>query len=388
MKCLLILPRPVFPLVCGYALKNYNLIRILSKTYELKIAIISDKDLLQEEVQFYRDLSVEYLSYKIPKWKSYVNVLGCLLSKKPLQVAYYYDRKLQKKLQKWISECDILISALVRTREYLRIAETKKDKIIVFDMVDSIALNYKRSIQKTKSIFWKLLYSIEGDRLLRYEQRQVARSSVSYLFNQDEVSYWRRVGNVKWLPHGVNPALFEYNKKDEHYRKSVVFMGKMDYQPNVDAAIWYIENVHSKIGERVPFVIVGAYPAGTLYDYVKRFPNITITGFVDDPYIYASSALVLVAPMQTGGGIQNKVLEGMALGKVNIVSSLAANPIIGAKDGEHFMVADTPDEYVDIILKIAEERELYKDLGCQARQLIMDRFTWDNYGHEFISGLV
>lgn len=387
MKCLLILPRPVFPLVCGYALKNYNLIKMLAQTYDLKLVIISENDLTAQEESFYKELSVEYLCYKIPKWKSYANTLCGLFSQKPLQVAYYYDRNLQKQIQKWVSACDILVSALVRTREYLCVAESEKDKILVFDMVDSIALNYKRSKAKTKSLFWKILYSIEGDRLLRYEQQKIEKSNVTYLFNHDEVKYWEKFGNTKCLPHGVNSELFLYDKKDEHLSQSVVFIGKMDYQPNVDAAIWYIENVHSKIGQQVPFIIVGAYPIEKLYSYAEKYPNITITGFVDDPYIYASSSLAMVAPMQTGGGIQNKVLEGMALGKINIVSSLAAQPISGARDGEHFIVANTPDEYVDIILNLKENYEKYTQIGVQARKLILDTYTWENYGHEFISGL-
>lgn len=386
-KCLLILPRPVFPLVCGYALKNYNLIQILAKKYSLKLVIISDKEIVQEEKDFYDKLSIEYHIHRIPKWKSYLNTLRGLISTKPLQVCYYYDSGLQKLVDQWMEACDIGISALVRTREYLRGFERRSDKYIVFDMVDSIALNYMRSRKKTNSLFWKLLYLIEGKRLLKYEERQVRNSSITYLFNQEETEYWKKYGNVKWLPHGVNENLFTYDKYDPNLKDAVVFIGKMDYQPNVDAAIWYLENIHRKIGEKVPFVIVGAYPTEKIMDYTKKMKNVTVTGFVDDPYVYVASSLAVIAPMQTGGGIQNKVLEGMALGKINIISSLAAAPIVDAENGKHFIVADKPEEYVEWLLKIVKDSKEYEQIGNQAREFIMEHFTWEYYGNAYTSDL-
>lgn len=386
MKCLLLLPRPVFPLVCGYALKNYNLIQILAERYELHLVIITSGELLKEETDFYKKLGIHVRTYQISKWRSYVRTLRGVFSKKPLQISYYYDRQLQAVLSPYLEECDILIAALVRTREYLNPAEKMK-KIIVFDMVDSIGLNYMRSREKTKSLFWKLIYGIEGKRLMRYERRAVEESSITYLFNREEQNYWSPYGNVKCLPHGVNEKLFHYHHYDVRWQNSVVFIGKMDYQPNVDAAVWYMENVHRRIGNQVPLVIVGAYPTEKVQECARSLPNVTVTGFVDDPYIYLNSAMALIAPMQTGGGIQNKVLEGMALGKVNIISGLAARPIEGGENGKHFLIADSPDEYVEILMHWKENRERYEEIGENARELIRERYSWKRYGEMYLAGI-
>lgn len=387
MKCLLILPRPVFPLVSGYSLKNYHLIQILAKTYQLKLVVISDGEISEQEKEFYRECSVELHIFRIPKWKSCMNTLKGLFSKRPLQVCYYYDKKLQKQLLPTIEECDILISALVRTREYLNIPAPARQKVIVFDMADSIALNYIRSGDKTKSLFWKILYKIEGRRLLAYERKCVETSSVTYLFNPQESGYWKQYGNVEWLPHGVNEVLFGYSGYDKKWENSVVFLGKMNYQPNVDAVIWYMKNVHAKIGDRVPLVIAGAYPTEKVLSCANEFPNVTVTGFVDDPYMYLASAMAVIAPMQTGGGIQNKVLEGMALGKINVISELAARPIRGAEDGRHFLVANTPEDYQKILLELSINHSKYAEIGKQARELIQRQFTWENYGARYLEGI-
>lgn len=387
MKCLLILPRPIFPLVSGYSLKNYNLIRLLAKAYQLKLVIICDGEIAEEEKQFYHENSVELCTFKMPKWQSYLRALCGLFGTRPLQVCYYYDKKLQKQLMPLIEECEILISALVRTREYLNVANSDSRKTVVFDMVDSIALNYMRSKDKTKSALWRILYKIEGHRLLTYEKKCVESSAVTYLFNPGEYAYWRRYGNVKWLPHGVNEKLFDYSCYDKTWENSVVFIGKMNYQPNVDAVIWYMKYVHSQIGDKVPLVIVGAYPTEKVFACARELPNVTVTGFVEDPYVYVASAMAVIAPMQTGGGIQNKVLEGMALGKVNIVSELAAKPIEGARAGSHFLVANTPEEYKDILLELSVDREKYAQIGRQAQMLIRKQYTWENYGKMYLGGI-
>jgi len=391
-KCLLLLPRPIFPPVCGYALKNKNLVRILSMKYELMVVAITESGIGDEEKAYYRDLGVSCMEYKISIIKSLFQCFLGLFSDRPLQVCYYYDKELQEKICRFSETQDILISALIRTREYLTGLEQKKT--VVFDMVDSIALNYERSRKSTRSGFWKLLYGLEGKRLRVYEQKYIERSSVTYLFNQEEQVYWEKYGNVKLLPHGADEKLFSYRNRSSEYAESVVFLGKMNYQPNVDAILWYMKNVHPRIKDKVPLLIVGAYPTKEICKCAEEIGNVTVTGLVEDPYFYANSALAMIAPMQTGGGIQNKVLEGMALGKVNVVSSLAAKPILGTENMRNIIIADTPDSYVQILSEMAEssgsERnnpEKYEKIGRAARELIQNNYTWEKYGEKYIEGI-
>ncbi len=382
-SCLLILPRAIYPTVCGYAIKNKNLIEILSKQYKLTVVVISRSPIGSKEEGFYKAHTDSYINYILPKYKSILGAFKSLPSSKPLQVGYYYDKGLQRIIDNIAKDTDILISALIRTREYLSKWE-RLGKFIVFDMVDSIGLNYSSSKNKTKSLFWKLIYSIESKRLLEYEKKYIKRSSITYLFNEKEQEYFKAYGRVYCLPHGVDERLFEYNKTDDKYKNSVVFMGKMDYQPNIDAAMWYMENVHTRIGDKIPFIVVGAYPSEDILRLAKKLGNVTVTGYVDDPYIYASSALLLVAPMQTGGGIQNKILEGMALGKINIISSLSAIAFKGALDKKEFIIADTPDEYINAILDIKENKDSYKYIEINAREFIKANYTWKSYAKGYI----
>jgi len=158
----------------------------------------------------------------------------------------------------------------------------------------------------------------------------------------------------------------------------------MDYQPNIDAVLWFVENVLPHLNRDLKFIVVGAYPKKIIQDLPKTFKNVEVTGYVEDPYLILKSCLCVVAPMQTGGGIQNKILESMALGTINIVSSLAAKPI-GAEHGKHFLVCDDPKEMVNLINKIYENPKNFEYLKVNARDFIKNNFTWQITKKNFLN---
>ncbi len=384
-KCLLILPRPVFPTVGGYAIKNKQLIDILHQHYDLTLVVLSDHPIMTDEKEFYTTHSSLFRYFYYPKIRYWFNAFRALFSSKPLQVGYFYYPEVQKFVNQHIQDQNIVVGVLIRSMAYLQ--HRPQNTIAVFDMVDSIALNYQRSIQKVHSLFWKCLYKIEKNRLFKAEEYWVSQADITYLFNNEECKYWQKFGHVELVPHGVYDKLFLYEQTDPKFSNAVVFIGKMDYQPNIDAVVWYIKNVHSIIGDKVPFIIVGAYPTKEVYNLAQHFSNIEITGFVDDPYLIIKSSLLVIAPMQTGGGIQNKILESMALGKIVLTSSIAASPIVGAQHNQHFMIADTPSQYIDTILKIREHPEQYQSIGNAARQFIQQHYTWAAYAQKYIAGI-
>ena len=382
----MVLPRKLFPLLSGYSLKNYYLIRLLVKEYRLHLTVISSEALGEEEKEFYQTYTETYQVYQMSKSERVIGAAAAFLSGLPIQVGLYHSSKLQRMLQEEASETDILISELVRTMPYMN--AFSDDTIKVFDMVDSIGLNYLRSLEGTRSPIWKLYYRMESKRLLRYEERCVKYSDVSFLFNQEEQKYWAKAGNVQWLPHGVKEELLNYPETEaETEQPYIAFIGKMNYQPNVDAVLWYAEHIHSKLEEKIGFTIVGAYPTAEVQKLQERYENITVTGFVEDPYEILSGAVAVAAPMQTGGGIQNKVLEAMAIGKVNLLSRRAAQPIAGAEDGVHYLVCDTLEEYEEKLGELMRHPEKKQEIEANAKVFIRENFTWEKYGEKYIGCL-
>lgn len=396
--CLFLLPRSLFPVVSGYSNKNVHLLPFLSKQFRLHLMLLTDRPIEAEEQAFYKQNNIWVTECRFSKAEHALGATLAVLNGKPLQVGYYYNRQIQKyvdqcleKSQKINAESteEVAIAGLIRTAEYLLASKAAgfQQKKRYFDMVDSIGYAYQRSVQTTKSVFWRQIYRFEAKRLLRYEQRAVAAFDNTFFINREEEQRYREYGKTAWLHHGVKEELFHYTKIDERYRHHVAFLGKMNYQPNIDAVRWYIEQVHAGFRGEVPFLIIGAYPAPELQKLAQKYAQIELTGYCEDPYLYLNSAMAVVAPMQSGGGIQNKVLEAMALGKIVLLTRLAAEAITGAKDGVHFLVAERAEDYKRLLLDIRENPEAYSGIGHAAQALIRENYTWDHYCREYLQAL-
>jgi glycosyltransferase involved in cell wall biosynthesis len=203
--------------------------------------------------------------------------------------------------------------------------------------------------------------------------------------NEAESSFWQKVGNVTYLPFAVRQELLNYDRTSQQYAKSIVFFGKMDYQPNIDAVQWFIKKVHPLMNPSIRFIVLGAKPTGEILQLAEKYENIVVTGHMEDPFEVLHSCLLTVAPMQTGAGLQTKVLEAMALGKIVLATSLAANSIKEANNFEHLLLADTAEEMAQIINEIYMNGEKYQEIGNNAKQLVQKYYTLGRYEDAILS---
>lgn len=379
-KILFLTSRFPYPPVGGEKLKNLNLLKILSKEYDISLVALSEGVVPKEHLVEISKYAGEIKVYVKPKWQMLLAALKTLFNSLPLQVNYFYFHDVQKYINEKSKTTDLVFSTLIRTALYTKNIKNKK----VLDMADSIGLNYKNSAQKSSSWFWKLIYTFEYKRLLKFEKKMIEAFDQTLFFNQAEKEFFSSV-KTTWIPHGVNEGLLKYENKSEEFAQAISFLGKMDYQPNIDAVLWIAKEVMPKLNKNIMFYIVGASPTEEVKKLATENPQIKVTGFVDDPYLILKSSLCVLAPMQTGGGIQNKVLEAMAVGQTVIVSSLCARPIIGAQDQEEFLIIDEPQGIADLVNEISEkklkgeESQVVVKISSQARRFIANNFTWTAY---------
>ena len=185
------------------------------------------------------------------------------------------------------------------------------------------------------------------------------------------------------LPNGVKEELFarKFEGKEENW---LVFLGKMNYAPNVDAVVYFAEKIFPLVKRKadVKFLIVGTSPAKEVLD-LRRIEGVEVTGFVEDPYEYLEKAKVVVVPLRFSAGIQNKVLEAMALRKAVVTTSKAARGIEG-EDGKHFVVADTEEEMAEKILELLADDSKRREIGQNARELVEKKYRWDIVGQKLL----
>lgn len=366
-----------------------NHLKNLSTKYNVSAVIICTESPTEEVHSFLKEHTVSYKIFQLSKFQILKNLIIGFISNEPLQVGYYYSKEIQSFIDKTAVEKDIFFCCNIRTAKYA--AKCNLPKFI--DLIDSISLNYKRSFKNVKSLLWKIIYWYESRKLYQYERKIISTFNASFVVNFNEKEYWSselKTNTIIWLPNGIKPHLFDYNKKIENWhQKSIVFLGKMDYQPNIDAVLWFIDNVYHLLDKDIQFFVIGARPTKKILKKAKPFKNIHIEGYLEDPYLIINSSNLIVSPMQTGGGVQNKILEGMAMAKVNVSTKLGADSILYAEDNKHFFVEDNPIKMAELINEICNNpnENGYMSMGKEAKKLVKDVYTWNNHGEKVIETL-
>ena len=187
------------------------------------------------------------------------------------------------------------------------------------------------------------------------------------------------------IPNGVKEELFaRINKFEGKEEDWLVFLGKMNYAPNVDAVTYFAKKIFPLVRKKtgVRFLIVGNKPIKEVLN-LQKIEGVDVTGFVEDPYEYLEKAKVIVAPLRFSAGIQNKILEAMTLRKSVITTSKGARGITG-KDGKHFVVADGETNIATKILELLGDEPKRREIGKNAKKLMEEKYRWSIVGEKLL----
>jgi glycosyltransferase involved in cell wall biosynthesis len=156
-----------------------------------------------------------------------------------------------------------------------------------------------------------------------------------------------------------------------------VFTGSMGYRPNVDAALWFVDQVLDKITAHVPdarFFVVGSQPHSRLNSLRDR-ANVQITGWVPDVNPFLHAAAVYVVPMRMGSGTRLKLLQAMAAGRA-VVSTTTGAQGLSVRDGVELRLADSPDDFAQAVIGLLENAEQRQALGAAGMRYVRDNYDW------------
>ena len=254
---------------------------------------------------------------------------------------------------------------------------------LVMDFVDVDSDKWRQYAKSTRGPM-KWVYQRECKRLLAFDRRVAVKADASILVSDAEAALFRSLApesaaKTSGVANGIDCAYFSpahtfpspFTGAGPHY----VFTGTMDYRPNIDAVVWFAENIFPLIRNVNPaatFTIVGNKPAREVQALTKH-DHVSVTGRVPDVRPYLSHASVVVAPLRLARGVQNKILEGMAMAKP-VVTTPQGLEGIDARDGVHLLVATTEDSFAAQAIEAATPR--YASLGGAARELMDKSYSW------------
>lgn len=311
---------------------------------------------------------------RLPLWRGIANVaLHAPFSSEPLQILYYRSAAFARVVDDLARgpKFDIVHGFMLRMAPYLRQLDAPR----VLDALDSMELRMHRNVEVERPPR-RWLFREELRRVAPFERAVSHSVDVVLVASQHDKEPFA-TEKAEIVPNGVDAGAFA---PDLAARRpgAIVFSGTMSYPPNIRAARWFADECFPLVREAVPdatFVIAGAAPARELRELAGR-PGVVVTGFVQSMPETLNQATVAAAPMQSGAGIQNKILEAMACGLPLVTTTIGLGGI-AAVPGRDLLVADSPGEFADAVVSVLREPERAGELGEKARARVLEDYTWE-----------
>lgn len=370
----------------GDKIRSFNILKYLARSYRVHLgAFVDDPHDMR-----YRD-KVETLCEStcllpLSPALGRLRSLSGLVQNKALSIPYFYD----KKMKEWVDA---------------RMANAELQRVFVFSspmaqyvlnknsshirrVVDFVDVDSDKWRQYANLKHWPLswLYRREAETLLQFERDVAVKFDASLFVSAEEAALSRQLvpeaaGSISHIENGVDHGFFMpdtgYADPYAGCRDVLVFTGAMDYWANIDAVSWFAKEVFPQVRavvETAVFAIVGARPTREVKELSSR-PGVKVTGAVRDIRPYLAHARVAVAPMRVARGVQNKILEAMAMARPVIATRVAVEGIdIAGEDG--LEIADNSDEFAEKTIRLL--KSVGPSMVMSSRHWVCRRYDWDN----------
>ncbi|MBS1581091.1 MAG: glycosyltransferase [Bacteroidetes bacterium] len=376
MKLLVVLSRVPYPLEKGDKLRAYHLVTRLAKRHEVYLFCLSDQRSDPEAIAHLRSLCAHLAVVHIPRWRILLRMLAAVFSRLPFQVTYFHHRRAQQAIDRVIAEFrpDHVLCQLVRTTEYVRHNYALPKTL---DYMDTLSKGMERRTENTP-FYLRPLFRAETRRLIRYENLMLDLFDHHVIISaQDrDLLYHPRRDEVAVIPNGVDTDFFTPRPGTKRF--DLLFTGNMNYPPNIDSVLYLVHKVLPLVRKERPstsLLISGVDPGQRVRDLALRDPAIQVSGWVKDIRDSYASAHVFAAPMQIGTGLQNKLLEAMAM-RMPCVTSALANNAVGAVPGHSVLIGRTPEEYAAHILRLLSDATERERLAEGGYRFVRGAFDW------------
>ena len=249
---------------------------------------------------------------------------------------------------------------------------------------------WKRLSQVERRPWRRALLEMEWRKVRRAEARACARARLTIAVSEIDRALLAQLAPgaaICSIPTGVDTALFVPNGSRSG-SASLVFVGSMDWYPNEDGILHFIEATLPGIRRRVPaasLTVVGRDPSPRLRSAAAD-AGVRVTGTVEDVRPYLSEADVVVVPLRVGGGTRLKIFEALAMGKPVVATGVGAEglPLVS---GTHYLRRDEPDEFASAVASLLEDPDRRRALGGAGRRLVEEKFAWPQVAREFAARL-
>lgn len=378
MKILYVCHRFPFPPKRGGKIRPFNMIRHFSaQGHAVTVCSLSRSS---DEAKEGEGIAGHCQRFEMASVKGPIQVLR-MVARLPLltpsSMGFFYSPDLKRRVDALLSseKFDLIFVHCSSVAQYVEDVKGIP-KILDFGDMDSQKwLEYANY----KPFPVSLGYRLEGTKMLAAEKRLTKRFDLCTATTRAE---WETLDSYQtgvasdWFPNGVDADFF-CPSGESYDPDTISFIGRMDYYPNQECMSRFCDQIWPLLKTRRPnmkLLIVGADPSPEMRK-LGDIPGVTVTGSVPDVRPYIRKSALMVAPLNIARGTQNKILEAMAMGVPVVTSSIAAGGV-DAESVKHFLVADTPGEYADSIMRIVENPQERERLASAGRERMLSNHAW------------
>lgn len=387
-KLLYLVHRIPYPPNKGDKIRSFHFLKALAEKYQIYLGAFiddpDDKQYIDALKPFCQQSFCMDLQPKVGKLKS----LTGLLTDEALSLPYYRHQAMQDWVDATITEQGIK-RVLIFSSPMAQYVEKYRQLNFVADFVDVDSDKWR---QYAESKHWPAnwVYRREAKKLLDFESRIAGQADATLFVSAKEAELFRSLSpaaaeKIGFVNNGVDAGFFDpgldYALPFPVGQKNIVFTGAMDYWANVDAVVWFAQQVFPLIKPQCPaarFYIVGSKPTKPVMELAERDPAIIVTGRVEDVRTYVAHADVVVAPLRIARGIQNKVLEAMALARPVVVTPAAMEGIPGNSEIQ-VKVKDDAQRFAEQVLTVLSQPF---QQAPENRRYVQTEFSWQHSGDE------
>lgn len=374
MKILVLTPRFPHPLDKGDKLRAYHQIRLMSKNHEIVLCALSERPVSQASIDALMPWCkrVEILRFSSSRGRK--AGIAAMVRGLPFQVGFFTHREAIEKFNRIVDEegPDLVFCQLVRTGEYVKDLSMAR----VLDYMDAFSSGMAQRVF-VGGPWARGAHALEHQLLARYEKRAFERFDAHTIISERDGAALKLPGKrcLSVVPNGVDSETFTPKKAEKRW--DLLFVGNMAYPPNVRAARTLVRDILPRVRNRRPDVrvlIAGANPAAS----VRRLASdaVEVSGWVDDVVDCYAQSRVFVAPMELGTGMQNKLLQAMAMGLPCVTTPLAVSAL-GLRDGVMRVGSDS-ESLATCVVDLFERPDEAERLGKQGRKIVLADFQWES----------
>ncbi|SFJ58881.1 sugar transferase, PEP-CTERM/EpsH1 system associated [Sphingomonas sp. NFR04] len=363
----------------GDKIRAYHLLRHLARNHRVHLVAFADDP---EDLR-HQDGLAAYTATRTIAWRGPPTIwtgARALLQRRPVSLVAFADPAVRRAVDALLAAEPIETIFLFSSQMAQYLPPDPQQRVIM-DFVDMDSAKFAAYAKGARRpMAW--VHKREASLLLAHERRVAGLADASLFVSDAEAALFRERTSapcVHALENGIDTVFYDPATRFEPLGGEgplLVFTGQMDYRPNIEAVTWFADRVFSRVRQAHPearFAIVGRAPTPAVQALAER-PGVLVTGTVPDVRDWLAAAALVVAPLQLARGIQNKVLEGMAMARAVVASPAAAE---GIDHAGTLQVADSPDAFGDAVLRLLDDPDSATALGASARARVIERYSWD-----------